>query len=314
MDRRRYLSASSGLVAGATVGLAGCLGVGTSASDGIDDEFDDPFDGDYDCVTRWVPAPSVLDTDDYIISSWSPAELVATDDALEDDALEPVEYQLDRLGVDSLGLRDLDRIITTEYVDDEIDKLVGFAVYEGDIDPATVGPALEDDGPDHVGHEDGYDYYGNSQYVHAVADGTVITSSDASGGRSVIDSLIEVENGDERRYADEFEGINRVVDRLPEAHMTRTFGRSILSAMDISADVLEELVFDISVVQIQEDNAHYGFVLVFEEGNEIDERDLEPIGEELKEESSEEATYGTDGSIGWIRLTEPAAEFRAGYS
>lgn len=312
MDRRQYLEASAiGLV---SIGLAGCLGDddGTDEPNSDDDVFGDTIGGDYERVARWLPAPSHFEREGLAVLSKAPAALAERADALEDGALEPIRDDLERLGLESLAVADIDRLVLVEFSDPGDSGTAGFGVVEGSIDPDAVGAALEDDGLEPDGREDGYDYYDSDEAAYAVADGSVVASIDATIARSIVENVVAAERGDVERYAEERATFGRLVDQLPAGHMALTFGQGTIFEMeDVENPIVEAATIDGAVIEIREDTAHTGFVILLEDDSDVEDADVESLLDSNGGLELDDLEYGIDGSVVWIYGTEPASEFDA---
>lgn len=313
MDRRQYLEASAiGLV---SIGLAGCLGDDGGADEpnsDDDDAFGDTIGGDYERVARWLPAPSHFESDGLAVLSKAPAALAEKDDAFEDGALEPIRDDLERFGVGSLAVADVDRLVLVEFPDSDDSSPMGFGVVEGNIDPDAVGTTLEDNGLEPDGREDGYDYYDSDEAAYAVADGSVVASIDTTIARSVVENVVAAERGDIERYAEERAAFGRLVDQLPAGHMALTFGQgTIFETEDVENPIVEAATIDGAVTEIREDTAHTGFVILLEDDSDVEDADVESLLDSNGGLELDDLEYGIDGSVVWIYGTEPASEFDA---
>lgn len=330
MYRRQYLESSAGVISVASVGLAGCLGGSEDAGDTEPDEngpdentsdeneagFNaafDAFDGDYESVAKWLPAPSVLDTDPYIVASIEPAEMLGMDDYLEADALAPVTALLEELGIGMLELRDVDRLVVARFVDPHAAGTANAVVLERGIDSAPIGSTLEDAGGEHAGREDGYDYYDTDSATYGVVDGVLIAGLGSIETRSIVEAVVAAEMGTARRYVDESNGFERVVERLPAGHMASVGAADPDSVPRDEDGIFETAVADGDVVQIRGEDTLSGHVIVLEDGTDVDVGDVETLIEESDGlQELEDLAYGVDDATVWIRGTEPTADFRAG--
>lgn len=304
MDRRRYLEASCGLLSVASAGLAGCLGGDNtdetdeteSAERNTDGGFETPFEGAYETVAKWLPAPAVLDTDPYRVNSMAPAELAAMADHLPDGALESIAELVDGVAIDTLELSDIDRLVVARYGDVLSPTASSSLVLEGAIDPAAVGPILEEDGYEHVRSDDGYDYYDAEQDAYAVAADTLVMGR----GREtleIVERIVDVEAGRTQRYTAENEAFERFVDAFSPGHLSFAGPTD----PDNAEQPFGTMVADGVVMQVQGETTLTESVMVLEDGTTVDESDVET-------ELGSHTTSEVDGSIVRIHNTQPTAD------
>lgn len=335
MDRRRYLAASGALV-GAAVGLTGCLGrdesrretatQNESNEESADEngkrntggEFAAPLDGEYEDVARWLPAPSILETEPYAVQSITPAPMLTASESLDEATLEPLTDVFAELAVESPAVRDIDRLVTVRYGDVLSPIASSSLVVEGAIDPDAVGATLADAGYESVRRDAGYEFYGGERGddAYAVADGVLLAGRGAGEARSIVERIADAERGTVSRYADENDGFRRLADALPAGHLSfagpADSDADSTSNSDSEADADEPLgpaVAEGHATQVRGDETEAIAAIVLEEAATVDETDVAETLADGELDAATDPEYELDDGVVRVRWTRPTSEF-----
>ena len=341
MDRRRYLAASAALI-GAGVGAAGCLGRDggsgreTAAQNESDEatgddgesettgrEFAASFDGTYEAVAKWLPAPSVLDTEPYAVQAVAPGPMLTASESFDEEALESLTDVFAELAVESPAMRDIDRLVTVRYGDVLSPTASSSLVVEGAIDPTAVGSTLAEAGYESVRRDAGYEFYDRegTDDAYAVGDGVLLAGCGIDEARSIVEAIAGAERGAVSRYADEHGGFGRLAGALPAGHLS--FAGPTESNAESNADADSETDADAAepfgptvaeghATRVRGDETDAVAAIVLEGEANVDDADVaEAIAADGGPDAERDVEYEVGDGVVRVRWTRPTSELEA---
>jgi len=154
-----------------------------------------------------------------------PREVLAASDEITTADLSPgVPHE--SVAWDALAATDVERVI--DHSADGAASPRTFAIFEGDVDPATIVSAL-DERPNYdrelLGSYRGYEIHGTGAgfFFHAVRDGRVIELDRyaySEADRALVESIIDLGEGDGDGLVDSHDGFATAATRLDATHWT----------------------------------------------------------------------------------------------
>ena len=301
---RRQLLKTSGAAVGAGVltGLAGCSSI--------------PFigGGGAGAYRSWLPAPGeISDSDHYGFAYIDYNKIQNNEDNFDEDFYENLENDPDTLGLD---FEDMNNVISSD----------GFSVLNASFNKSDVVDALEDEDEgeyEQDGSQNNYDIFvpANSDEpfeAYGVSGSTVIQSRSVGGDDAVdvLESAIEVNNGNIDRYHQDSDAFNKLSNVTGGG--TFVTGRTY---EETDGDNPEGGQFENSVasgrsVTVNGGSSNVKSVVVFDSSDDVDTGDLEDWVDEQDTdggawEDVNNPNYNKNGNAGVVNASFDTDDLRS---
>ncbi|AGN01843.1 hypothetical protein L593_09490 [Salinarchaeum sp. Harcht-Bsk1] len=304
MQRRRFLAGTGATGLAALVGCSGILGDGSAA--GSDAE---PF-------ARWAPArdPNPDRTYNYEIGALQPSAVLAASDEITPADLSPgVPHE--SVAWDALAASDVERVIDLSAGGAASPRTV--AIFDGDVDPATIVSAL-DERPnydrEHLGDYRGYEIHGTGAgfFFHAVRDGRVLEVDRyaySEADRELVESVIDLGEGDGDRLLDSHDGFATAATRLDATHWTSVRLEDPDRETDVEQGRFRGVVATGASATVADGGSTVRALLAFRDVDARRSAPIEPYVDQIRaEDTVESVDFASEGRIldVTLRLDYPA--------
>lgn len=275
--------------------MATTVGVGTLATAGCSQL---PFVGSGGSYTKWLHEPDEFDANHYTVTVLEPETVINNEDVFDDDYVSSLENQYDgALDVTGVDTDETQQIVSTNVS----------SVYTGGFAASDVRDELEDNDFDDDDEVGGFTLYANENESRAWAVGSnaLIRAFPAANDTAldVVETVVEVSNGEAPRYADEVEAMNVLTSTLSNG-----FGLFAWTHDAVDNDNPEAGSFENSVGAgisgtLNGDTVNVEYVIAYEDSDDVDQGDLEDWVDAQEDNTFadvDDISYNTSGRAGVI--------------
>lgn len=260
--RRGFLKTgvTASLGIGTALSLSGCSQIPIIGSDGGAS------------FTKWLHEPGEFrDVDHYNVTLIRPTRVLSNEDLFSEDQIDRAEDAYD------------DRLAPTDLDTDQLDRLVFTnvgTILTGSYDENDVIEELEDNDFDDESEGNGYTVYAtrDEERAYAVGSDAIVNGRYLSEGETALDvteELLDVRNGDEDRYTEESDAMDRLIGELDDGFQlwARTFEET-----DTDDPEAGEFVASVATgwsQSLSSTTSTFKYVVVYDDERDVDVDDLE---------------------------------------